>query len=246
MVAVQDTARASGAGSTAGRRATTRRRRSSRSRPGTYDRVEGLPVMAGIALRRNLSAGQLSFTALGIYRSVNSFEWTSDNLGYDVSGGAAAREGARRHVRAALLRRRRAGGGLAALEHRDLALQLRGAAGRARLLQRAGRERVGDRAAAARRALTLRVHAEHVGGPHGAEPDLALPHEQPLAREPGARRGAPAAGERRARVRHAERCDGPVDGLADERGRGDRLGVVAGAGPTSDDRAAGEPVAGSR
>ncbi len=52
---------------------------------GTYDRVEGLPVMAGLALRRNLSAGQFSLSALGIYRSVNGFQWTPANLGYDIS-----------------------------------------------------------------------------------------------------------------------------------------------------------------
>ena len=52
---------------------------------GTYDRVEGLPVMAGISLRRNWDVGQLSLVALGIYRSVNGFDWTPDNLGYDVT-----------------------------------------------------------------------------------------------------------------------------------------------------------------
>jgi hypothetical protein len=52
---------------------------------GTYDRVEGLPVMVGIDLRRNPSFGQFTFTGLAIYRSVNSFAWTSANLGYDIS-----------------------------------------------------------------------------------------------------------------------------------------------------------------
>jgi hypothetical protein len=52
---------------------------------GTYDRVEGLPVMAGISLRRNWDIGQLSLVALGIYRSVNGFDWTPNNLGYDVT-----------------------------------------------------------------------------------------------------------------------------------------------------------------
>lgn len=51
----------------------------------TYDRVEGLPVMLGLALRRNWDVGQFSLEALGIYRSANSFSWTADNLGYDVS-----------------------------------------------------------------------------------------------------------------------------------------------------------------
>jgi hypothetical protein len=54
-------------------------------RAGTYDRVEGLPVMVGIDLRRNPSFGQFTFTGLAIYRSVNSFAWTSANLGYDIS-----------------------------------------------------------------------------------------------------------------------------------------------------------------
>lgn len=51
----------------------------------TYDRVEGLPVMLGLALRRNWEIGQFNLSALGIYRSANSFSWTPDNLGYDVS-----------------------------------------------------------------------------------------------------------------------------------------------------------------
>ena len=52
---------------------------------GTYNRVEGLPVMVGLALRRNPGVGQFSLTALAIYRSVNSFAWTSANLGYDIT-----------------------------------------------------------------------------------------------------------------------------------------------------------------
>ena len=54
-------------------------------RAGTYDRVEGLPVMLGLAMRRTPDIGQFQLTALGIYRSVNSFAWTSANLGYDVT-----------------------------------------------------------------------------------------------------------------------------------------------------------------
>ena len=54
-------------------------------RAGTYDRVEGLPVMLGLAKRRNPDIGQFELTALGIYRSVNSFAWTADNLGYDIT-----------------------------------------------------------------------------------------------------------------------------------------------------------------
>jgi hypothetical protein len=63
-------------------------------RAGTYDRVEGLPVEVGLDLRRNLSIGRFSLLALGIYRSVNSFAWTSANLGYDVT---AELKGGREH-----------------------------------------------------------------------------------------------------------------------------------------------------
>jgi cytoskeletal protein CcmA (bactofilin family) len=63
-------------------------------RAGTFDRVEGLPVEVGLDLRRNLSIGHFSLLALGIYRSVNSFAWTSANLGYDVT---AELKGGREH-----------------------------------------------------------------------------------------------------------------------------------------------------
>jgi hypothetical protein len=49
---------------------------------GTYNRVEGFPVLLGPTLRRNSSLGQFKFQALGIYRSADGFAWKADNLGY--------------------------------------------------------------------------------------------------------------------------------------------------------------------
>lgn len=67
-----------------------RRHRRSQSRlmlrGGTYNRVEGLPVLAGVALRRNADFGPTSVEALGIWRSADHFEWKGENLGYRISG----------------------------------------------------------------------------------------------------------------------------------------------------------------
>jgi hypothetical protein len=48
----------------------------------TYNRVEGLPIQLGPAFGREFSWGRLSVDGLGIVRSVNSFEWTPDNIGH--------------------------------------------------------------------------------------------------------------------------------------------------------------------
>lgn len=52
---------------------------------GTYNRVEGLPILFGPSIRQNSSLGRLSITALGIYRSADNFEWKGENLGYTAS-----------------------------------------------------------------------------------------------------------------------------------------------------------------
>lgn len=53
-------------------------------RSGTYNRVEGLPVILGPTIRQNSGLGPFSVQALGIYRSADHFTWKADNLGYDV------------------------------------------------------------------------------------------------------------------------------------------------------------------
>ena len=53
-------------------------------RSGTYNRVEGLPVILGPQIRQNSSLGPFSIQALGIYRSADHFAWKADNLGYDA------------------------------------------------------------------------------------------------------------------------------------------------------------------
>jgi hypothetical protein len=52
---------------------------------GTYNRVEGLPILFGPSIRQNSSLGRLSIQAYGIYRSADNFEWKDANLGYMTS-----------------------------------------------------------------------------------------------------------------------------------------------------------------
>jgi hypothetical protein len=52
---------------------------------GTYNRVEGMPVLFGPSIRSNNSLGPLRVEALGIYRSADGFEWKADNLGYTTN-----------------------------------------------------------------------------------------------------------------------------------------------------------------
>jgi len=54
-------------------------------RGGTYDRVEGLPVMGGAQLRLPTSWGRVTADLFGIYRSADNFDWKTENLGYDLS-----------------------------------------------------------------------------------------------------------------------------------------------------------------
>ena len=63
----------------------------------TYNRVEGLPILVGPSIRRELpwSNGSLSVDALGIIRTENFAEWNKQTFGYhvgaDVKGGADPR-----------------------------------------------------------------------------------------------------------------------------------------------------------
>jgi hypothetical protein len=50
----------------------------------TYNRVEGLPVMAGPAFRGRYDWGEVDVEALGILRSADGFEWDADNLGHQA------------------------------------------------------------------------------------------------------------------------------------------------------------------
>jgi hypothetical protein len=52
---------------------------------GPYNRVEGLPVIGGPAIRQNIGIGTLRLSALGIYRSADNFAWKGDNLGWHAS-----------------------------------------------------------------------------------------------------------------------------------------------------------------
>ncbi|MEP7065778.1 MAG: BamA/TamA family outer membrane protein [Gemmatimonadota bacterium] len=52
---------------------------------GSYNRVEGLPIIGGPSIRQNIGVGTLRVSALGIYRSADHFEWKGDNLGWHAS-----------------------------------------------------------------------------------------------------------------------------------------------------------------
>jgi hypothetical protein len=62
------------------------RRSTSRIRltAGGYNRVEGLPVIAGPTYRRRTDWGTIRAEALGILRSANEFEWSPDNVGHEA------------------------------------------------------------------------------------------------------------------------------------------------------------------
>ncbi|HUF31323.1 MAG TPA: hypothetical protein VMM77_11795 [Gemmatimonadaceae bacterium] len=62
------------------------RRSSSRIRltAGGYNRVEGLPVIAGPVFRRRTDWGTIRAEALGILRSAGDFAWSSANVGHDA------------------------------------------------------------------------------------------------------------------------------------------------------------------
>jgi hypothetical protein len=51
---------------------------------GTYNRVEGLPVHFGPALRQRTPWGRVTAEAFGIYRSARDFRWDSKNIGHDL------------------------------------------------------------------------------------------------------------------------------------------------------------------
>lgn len=52
---------------------------------GTYNRVEGLAMMAGPRLRRPVRRGAVTVEALGIARTAESLKWDSENLGHLVT-----------------------------------------------------------------------------------------------------------------------------------------------------------------
>lgn len=67
-----------------------RRRRDSDSKlslmtGGSYNRVEGLAVHGGPSVRRTTSWGDVRVNAYGILRTVDHWEWTSRNVGHDVT-----------------------------------------------------------------------------------------------------------------------------------------------------------------
>lgn len=52
---------------------------------GAYNRVEGLPIKIGPAIRHETSWGHIGVEALGIIRSADEFHWDSENLGHLAS-----------------------------------------------------------------------------------------------------------------------------------------------------------------
>ena len=50
----------------------------------TYDRVEGLPVMAGPSFRGRYDWGEVRVDALGILRTADGARWDSENLGHQL------------------------------------------------------------------------------------------------------------------------------------------------------------------
>lgn len=64
---------------------------------GTYNRVEGLPILAGPEYRGPRAWGETRVRVFGVFRTADDFRWDSRNLGHDVSGSVAL--GARRGVR---------------------------------------------------------------------------------------------------------------------------------------------------
>ena len=71
-----------------------RRRRESASKltlttGGSYNRVEGLAVQGGPSIQRTTPWGEVRVVAFGILRSVDHWEWTSRNVGHDVTAQVA-------------------------------------------------------------------------------------------------------------------------------------------------------------
>ena len=52
---------------------------------GTYNRVEGLPVLIGPWMRDTIAGVALRVDVLGIVRSANSFHWDAENVGHSVT-----------------------------------------------------------------------------------------------------------------------------------------------------------------
>lgn len=52
----------------------------------TYNRVEGLPILAGPEYRGPRAWGETRLRVFGVFRTADEFRWDSRNLGHDVSG----------------------------------------------------------------------------------------------------------------------------------------------------------------
>lgn len=52
---------------------------------GSYNRVEGLPVLVGPWVRDSIGAVELRADAMGILRSADSFRWDADNVGHTIN-----------------------------------------------------------------------------------------------------------------------------------------------------------------
>ena len=50
----------------------------------TYNRVEGLPILIGPSFGRRFGDGRLQIDALGVFRTGESIEWNSHNIGHSV------------------------------------------------------------------------------------------------------------------------------------------------------------------
>ena len=50
----------------------------------TYNRVEGLPILIGPSIERNLAWGRVNLDVLGVVRTADGFRWDSDNLGHSA------------------------------------------------------------------------------------------------------------------------------------------------------------------
>jgi len=53
---------------------------------GTYNRVEGLPIMAGPEYHAQQGWGGSEVRVFGVFRTADNFRWDSPNLGHDVAG----------------------------------------------------------------------------------------------------------------------------------------------------------------
>ena len=50
----------------------------------TYNRVEGLPILVGPSIERNYGWGRMNLDVLGIVRTADGFDWSSEHLGHSA------------------------------------------------------------------------------------------------------------------------------------------------------------------